>query len=110
MAAVPYILASAAQRLVSSSLYLVAALLVYLALWSLLASAAEPPCDWKYLVALSLPPTFIIRNWSHCQTSLGQHILYMVSRVLSERTVEVGGSYEGDMDTHVTMVGRAVET
>ena len=57
-----YSLASAAQRLVSSSLYFVAALLVYLALWSLLASAAEPPCDWKYFVALSLPPTFMIRS------------------------------------------------
>jgi len=57
-----YDLASAAQRLVSSYLYLVAALLVYLALWSLLASAAVPPCDWKYLVALSLPPTFMMRS------------------------------------------------
>jgi hypothetical protein len=28
----------------------------------------------------------------------------------SERTIEVGGSDEGDVDTHVTMVGRAVET
>jgi hypothetical protein len=61
--------ASAAQRRVSSSLYFVAALLVYFALWSLLASAAEPPWDWKYFVALSLPPTFITRSWSHCQMS-----------------------------------------
>lgn len=85
-------------------------MLVYLALWSLLASAAEPPCDWKYLVALSLPPTFMIRNWSHCQTVVGQY-MYCIwcPWVLGERTVEVGGSHEGDVDAHVTMVGRAVE-
>jgi hypothetical protein len=59
---VTHSLASATHRLCSSSLYFVAALLVYLALESLLASAAEPPCDWKYLVALSLPPTFMMRS------------------------------------------------
>lgn len=57
-----YCLASTTQRLCSSSLYLVAALLVYFALGSLLANAAEPPCVWKYLVALSLPPTFMMRS------------------------------------------------
>jgi hypothetical protein len=33
---------------------------------SLEASAAEPPWDWKYFVADSLPPTFMRRSWSHC--------------------------------------------
>lgn len=40
-----YSFASAAHLLASSSLYLTAALLVYLVLGSLLASAADPPCD-----------------------------------------------------------------
>lgn len=75
-----YSRASAAHLRISSSLYLVAALLVYFALWSLLASAAEPPCDWKYLVALSFPPTLKIRNWSHCQTRSRQYTLFCVNR------------------------------
>ena len=53
---------SAAARLLSSSLYFEAALEVYLVLGSFEASAAVPPCDWKYLVADSLPPTFMVRN------------------------------------------------
>jgi hypothetical protein len=53
---------SAVTRLPSSSLYFVAALEVYLVFGSLLFRAADPPCDWKYLVADSLPPTFIIRS------------------------------------------------
>lgn len=61
--------ASAAARLLSSSLYLTAALDVYLTLTSLLASAADPPCDWKYLVADSFPPTFITRSCSHCHSA-----------------------------------------
>lgn len=40
-----YCLASACPLLVNSSLYLVAAIEVYLVFGSLLASAAEPPCD-----------------------------------------------------------------
>lgn len=52
-------LASAAALLCNSSLYFDAALDVYFVFESLLASAAEPPCDWKYFVADSLPPTFI---------------------------------------------------
>lgn len=46
----------------SSSLYLVAAADVYFVFGSLLFRAAEPPLDWKNLVADSLPPTFIIRS------------------------------------------------
>lgn len=61
--------ASAAARLFNSSLYFVAALLVYLTLVSLLARAAEPPCDWKYLVADSFPPSFMIRSCSHCHSA-----------------------------------------
>lgn len=49
-------------------MYFVAALDVYLVLGSLLARAADPPCVWKYFVADSLPPIFIMRNCSHCQT------------------------------------------
>jgi hypothetical protein len=40
-----------------------------LTLTSLLASAADPPCDWKYLVADSFPPTFITRSCSHCHSA-----------------------------------------
>lgn len=57
-----YSLASATTLLFSSSLYLVAAFEVYFVFGSLLAKAAVPPCDWKYLVADSFPPTFMIRN------------------------------------------------
>lgn len=105
-------MASAAQRLANSSLYLVAALLVYLALWSLLASAAEPPCDWKYLVALSLPPIFMMRSWSHCHTALNQHAVLVhtsPTRPRIARTVEVGRSHKGNVYAHVTVVRRAVE-
>ena len=63
-----YSRASADALFFKSSLYFVAALEVYFVFGSLLASAAVPPCDWKYFVADSLPPTFIIRSWSHCQT------------------------------------------
>lgn len=61
-------LASAATLLLSSSLYFVAAFDVYFVFGSLLASAAVPPCDWKYFVADSFPPTFMIRSWSHCHS------------------------------------------
>lgn len=57
-----YSLASLAALFLSSSLYLVAAADVYFVLGSLLLSAAEPPLDWKNLVADSLPPTFITRS------------------------------------------------
>lgn len=57
-----YLWASRAVLLLSSSLYFVAALDVYLIFISLLASAAEPPCVWKYLVADSLPPNFMFRS------------------------------------------------
>lgn len=63
-----YCFLSTATRRVNSSLYLVAALELYLALGSLLFRAAVPPWDWKYFVADSLPPTFMMRSWSHCQT------------------------------------------
>lgn len=81
-----YCLASTAQRLCSSSLYLVAALLVYFVLGSLLARAAEPPWVWKYFVALSLPPTFMMRSWSHCQTRIHQHMLYPKASRCSHKT------------------------
>lgn len=57
-----YSRASAAALLFSSSLYLVAVFDVYLTFGSLLARAAVPPCDWKYFVADSFPPTFMTRN------------------------------------------------
>jgi hypothetical protein len=63
-----YCLASAALRLDSSSLYFTAAFEVYFVFGSLLANAADPPWVWKYFVADSFPPTFMIRSWSHCQT------------------------------------------
>jgi hypothetical protein len=63
-----YSCASLAARRFNSSLYLVAALDVYFVFGSLLARAAVPPLDWKNLVADSFPPTFIIRNCSHCHT------------------------------------------
>jgi hypothetical protein len=59
---VAYSRASAAALFFNSSLYFVAALDVYFVFGSLLANAAVPPCDWKYLVADSFPPTFIIRS------------------------------------------------
>ena len=61
-------MASRAARLLSSSLYLVAALDWYFVLGSLLFSAAVPPFCWKNLVADSLPPTFMTRSWSHCHS------------------------------------------
>lgn len=64
-----YSSASLAALLFSSSLYLLAAFEVYFTLASLLAKAALPPFDWKYLVADSFPPTFIVRNCAHCHTS-----------------------------------------
>jgi hypothetical protein len=63
-----YFFWSASTLRASSSLYLFAALLVYFCLGSLLARAAAPPCDWKYLVALSLPPVFMRRSCSHCHS------------------------------------------
>lgn len=57
-----YSRASAAALLFSSSLYLVAAFDVYLTFGSLVARAADPPCDWKYFVADSFPPTFMTLN------------------------------------------------
>lgn len=68
-----YSWASLAARLLSSSLYLVAVLDWYLVLGSLLLSAAVPPLDWKNLVADSLPPTFIMRSWSHCHSEVAQY-------------------------------------
>lgn len=65
---IPYSCASLAARRLSSSLYFVAVLDVYFTFGSLLARAAVPPFDWKNLVADSLPPTFIIRNCSHCHS------------------------------------------
>lgn len=46
-----------------------AAFEVYFVVGSLLFKAAVPPFDWKNLVADSLPPTFMIRNWSHCHSA-----------------------------------------
>jgi hypothetical protein len=57
-----YNFASAALLLDNSSLYFVAAFEVYFVFGSLLAKAAEPPWVWKYFVADSFPPTFIVRN------------------------------------------------
>jgi hypothetical protein len=70
---VAYSCASLAALRLSSSLYFVAALDVYLVLGSLLARAAVPPFDWKNFVADSLPPTFMSRSCSHCQTSHSQY-------------------------------------
>lgn len=107
--------ASNAARLLSSSLYLTAALHVYLTLTSLLASAAEPPCDWKYFVADSLPPTFITRSCSHCHSRLitNNQPLSSSSQHLPRdmfHTIEVGRANKGDMDTEVPVVGRTIET
>lgn len=102
-------MASFMALFLSSSLYLVAALEVYFVLGSLLLSAALPPLDWKNFVADSLPPTFMIRSWSHC------HSVRRVSPLLvrkgggGEHTVKVRGSHERDVDTEVTMVRGAVE-
>lgn len=57
----------------SSSLYFVAAFEVYLVFGSWLARATVPPCDWKNFVADSLPPTFMIRSWSHCHSAYPLH-------------------------------------
>ena len=65
-----YSWASLDARLFNSSLYLVATFESYLVFGSLLFNAAVPPFDWKNFVADSLPPTFIIRNWSHCHSRL----------------------------------------
>lgn len=62
-------MASFAALLFNSSLYLVAALLVYFVFGSLLFNAAVPPFDWKNLVADSFPPIFMMRNWSHCHSA-----------------------------------------
>ena len=72
-----YSLASLAALFLSSSLYLVAAADVYFVLGSLLLRAAEPPLDWKNLVADSLPPTFMTRSWSHCHSG-GARLDYFV--------------------------------
>lgn len=64
-----YCLASSALRFLSSSLYFVAVLDSYLTFGSLEASAAEPPWDWKYLIADSFPPTFIVLSCSHCHST-----------------------------------------
>lgn len=59
---ISYSVASRADLLFSSSLYLVAAFEVYFVVGSLLFNAAVPPFDWKNLVADSFPPTFMIRS------------------------------------------------
>lgn len=108
--------ASAAARLLSSSLYFVAALQVYLTLVSLLASAAEPPLDWKYLVADSFPPTFINRSCSHCHSASNTQTISMHPYPLVHpgggglHTVEIRGTDKGDMNPQVSMVGRTVQT
>jgi len=105
-----YSLASLAALFLSSSLYLVAAPDVYFVLGSLLFSAAEPPLDWKNLVADSLPPTFMTRSWSHC------HSVRWLARaraaswgVRGRRTVEVGRPDKGNVDAEVAVVGGAIE-
>lgn len=68
-----YSLASAAALFLSSSLYFVAAFEVYFVFGSWFARAAIPPCDWKNFVADSLPPTFMVRSWSHCHSAYPLH-------------------------------------
>lgn len=107
--------ASAAARLLSSSLYLTAALDVYLTLLSLLARAADPPCDWKYLVADSFPPTFITRSCSHCHSGqkVSASVLRRVERSLIMRqgihTIEIRRANKGDVDTEIAVVGGAIK-
>lgn len=74
---------------------------------SLLARAAVPPFDWKNLVADSLPPTFMVRSCSHCQTT---YVSVVVMDGLTRRTVEIGRPDKGDVDAQITMVGGAVKT
>lgn len=68
-----YSLASAAALCLSSSLYFVAAIEVYFVLGFWFARAAVPPFDWKNFVADSLPPTFMVRSWSHCHSAYPLH-------------------------------------
>lgn len=68
-----YCFASAAALFFSSSLYFVAVPEVYLIFGSWIARAAVPPCDWKNFVADSLPPTFMVRSWSHCHSAYPLH-------------------------------------
>lgn len=115
-----YSLASRAARLLSSSLYLVAALDWYFVLGSLLFSAAVPPFCWKNLVAESLPPTFITRSWSHCHSGHVSSRTYRgatgglgagASRGVggAALTIEVRRADKRDVDAEVAVVRRAVE-
>jgi hypothetical protein len=62
-----YFMASSLVRCNSNSLYFDPAALEYFVLASLLVE--EPACAEKYSLAAWLPPTFIVRNWSHDQLS-----------------------------------------
>lgn len=103
-----YSRASAAALFFNSSLYFVAAVDVYLVLGSLLARAAVPPCDWKYFVADSFPPTFIIRSWSHCHT-IRLMCQPIVSCLSGCPTIEICGSDKGYVYPKVPVVRRAVK-
>lgn len=105
-----YSSASRAALRFSSSLYLLAALEVYLTLASLLASAALPPLDWKNFVADSLPPTFIVRSWLHCHTVQKSMHALRAGLYGYKRTVQIGRSDKRDMDTEIPVVRGTVET
>lgn len=105
---VTYSSTSIATRRLSSSLYLVAALDVYLVLISLLFRAAVPPLDWKNLMADSLPPTFIVRSWFHCHTGARQSRLRLVG-LAGARTAPAHSSSEAGRHSWPRRVGRTVE-
>ena len=75
---------------------------MYFTLASLELRAAAPPFLLKYSAAEALPPTFIIRNWSHVH----------VSRLVDLVSGRIGDDvpHEGDVDTEISMDGAAVET
>lgn len=92
-------MASSALRFLSSSLYFVAVLDSYLTFGSFEASAAEPPWDWKYLVADSFPPTFIVLSCSHCHsTRPRQHIAQLgLEELQVTHTIQYRGTDKRDM-------------
>jgi hypothetical protein len=60
-------------------------------------------------VADSLPPTFIIRSWSHCHSSKEISECPLTQDILGH-TVEVGRAHKGDVDTQIAVIRRAIET
>lgn len=105
-----YFFLSASTLRANSSLYLFAALLVYFVLGSLLASAADPPCDWKYLVALSLPPVFMRRSCSHCHSETESQPMYSFSFAFTSIFLERLDIAQSDLRSRLVLLTKEMCT